>query len=206
MRSRRYKILAAAILLFIAAAAAAFLNSFWFKPDSSADAIFISRAQKKAVPGIRISISALGARESQQSFGEDLASHNIQPVWLSIENDTDDQLAFLPITMDPDYYSPYEVSYRFHGNVSYAANRARNEFFLRRQISSILPPHSITTGFVYGVLDAGVKYAHIVIAGKNRLETFDFALPVPGRAFVGTNIVLTISIQARKSKISNLIP
>ncbi len=188
MRSRRYKILAAAILLFIAAAAAAFLNSFWFKPDSSADAIFISRAQKKAVPGIRISISALGARESQQSFGEDLASHNIQPVWLSIENDTDDQLAFLPITMDPDYYSPYEVSYRFHGNVSYAANRARNEFFLRRQISSILPPHSITTGFVYGVLDAGVKYAHIVIAGKNRLETFDFALPVPGRAFVGTNI------------------
>jgi hypothetical protein len=42
---------------------------------------------------------------------------------------------------------------------------------------------------VYGVLDAGVKYAHIVIAGKNRLETFDFALPVPGPAFVGTNIL-----------------
>jgi len=38
------------------------------------------------------------------------------------------------------------------------------------------------------VLDAGVKYAHIVLAGKNRLETFDFALSVPGPAFVGTDI------------------
>jgi len=187
-RSRRYKILAAAIFLFIAAIVAAFLNSLWFDPDQSVDAIFISRAQKKTVPGLQVSISALGARESQQSFGEDLAKHNIQPVWLSIENGTDDQLAFLPITMDPDYYSPYEVSYGFHGIFSFAVNRARDDFFLERQISSILQPHSITKGFVYGVLDAGVKYAHIVITGKNRLETFDFALPVPGPPFVGTNI------------------
>jgi hypothetical protein len=89
--------------------------------------------------------------------------------------------------MDPDYYSP-EVSYRFHGAMSSAANRARDEFFLKRQIAGIVPPHSTTTGFVYDVLDAGVKYAHIVIAGNNRVETFDFALPVPGPALVGTNI------------------
>ena len=82
----------------------------------------------------------------------------------------------LPITMDPDYYSP-EVSYRFHGAMSFAANRARDEFFLKRQIAGIVPPHSTTTGFVYDVLDAGVKYAHIVIAGNNRVETFDFAPP-----------------------------
>jgi hypothetical protein len=90
--------------------------------------------------------------------------------------------------MDPDYYSPYEVSYRFHGLLSAAANRARDAYFLDRQIASILPPHATTAGFVYGVLDAGVKYAHIVIAGKNRLETFDFALPVPGPPFVGTSV------------------
>jgi len=41
---------------------------------------------------------------------------------------------------------------------------------------------------MYGVLDAGVKYAHVVIAGKDRLETFNFALPVPGPVFVGTNV------------------
>jgi len=186
--SRRYKIVATLILLCGAAAAATFLDPFWFNPDPRDDASFISRAQKKAVPGIEVSISALGAHETRQSFGEDLAKHNIQPVWLSIENKTDEQLVFLPIAMDPDYYSPYEVSYRFHGAISFAANRARDEFFLERQIPNIVPPRSTATGFVYGVLDAGVKYAHIVIAGRNRLETFDFAVPVPGPAFVGTNV------------------
>jgi hypothetical protein len=90
--------------------------------------------------------------------------------------------------MDPDYYSAYEVSYRFHGGLSLMANRARNEFFLKRQIASTLPPHTKTTGFVYGVLDTGIKYAHIVIVGKNRVESFDFALSIPGPEFVGTNI------------------
>jgi len=163
-------------------------SSFRFNPDPSGDASFIARAQQKSAPGIKVKISALGTRESQQSFGEDLAKYNIQPVWLSIENETDDELVFLPITMDPDYYSAYEVSYRFHGVLSFAANRARDEFFLKRQIASVLPPHLTTTGFMYGILDAGIKYAHVVIAGKDRLETFDFALPVPGPPFVGTNI------------------
>jgi hypothetical protein len=186
--NRLYKILAAAILFCILAVTMSFLNSFRFDPDPSGDASFIARAQQKSASGIKVNVSALGARESQQSFGENLAKHNIQPVWLSIENETDDQLVFLPITMDPDYYSPYEVSYRFHGAWSFAANRARDEFFLKRQIASVLQPHSTTEGFMYGVLDAGVKYAHIVLAGKSRVETFDFALPVPGPAFVGTNI------------------
>lgn len=183
-----YKIFAAAILLFALALMVTFLNSFRFNPDPSGDANFIARAQHKSALGIKVNASALGARESQQSFGEDLARYNIQPVWLSIENETDEQLGFLPIAMDPDYYSPYEASYKFHSALSFAANRARDEFFRKRQIANILPPHSKTTGFVYGVLDAGVKYAHIVIVGHNRVETFDFALPVPGPAFVGTNI------------------
>src|SRR6516164_3534931 len=187
-RARIYKIMAAAIGLGIIASAASFLGSFSFNPDSSSDDAFVARAQHKSAPGIKVSASALADPESLRSFGEDLAKHDIQPVWLSIQNDTDEQFVFLPITMDPDYYSPYEVSYRFHGAFSFAANRARDEFFLKHQIASILLPHSTTTGFMYGVLDAGVKYARVVLAGHNRIETFDFALLVPGPAFVGTNI------------------
>jgi len=186
--SRLHKILIAATLFCLLAIAITFLNSFRFNPDPSGDASFIARAQQKSAPGIKVSISALGADESRQSFGENLAKYNIQPIWLSIENETDNQLAFLSIAMDPDYFSPYEVSYRFHGYLSFAANRARDEFFLKRQMASILPPHSRTTGFVYGVLDAGVKYAHIVIGGNKRLETFDFVLSVPGPPFVGANV------------------
>jgi len=177
----------AVILLGVLGAVMTFFSSFRFSPDPNNDSAFIARAQQKSVLGIKVSISVLSARESQRSFGENLADANIQPVWLSIENQTDDQLVFLPISMDPDYYSPYEVSYRFHGVLSFATNQARDEYFLERQIVGILPPHSTTKGFVYGVLDSGVKYAHVVIAGKSRYEAFDFALPIPGPSFVGTN-------------------
>ena len=186
--SRTRKILIAAIAVIALAAVLAVLNSFEFNPHSSDASTFMARAQQKSAAGIKVNASALGASESLRFFGENLARYNIQPVWLSIENQTDDQLALIPIAMDPDYYSPYEVAYRFHGLMSFAANRARDEFFLSHQIASILPAHSTTTGFVYGVSDAGIKYAHIVIAGRKRLETFDFALPVPGPKFVGTDI------------------
>ena len=188
-RPRLYKILiVAASVCAVVAVMIALINSFRFDPDSSSDRDFIARAQRKSDSGITVDASALGARESQKSFGENLASHGIQPVWLSIENDTDDQYVFLSIAMDPGYYSPYEVSYSFHGAFSVAANRARDAFFLRRQIPNILPPHSRTTGFVYGEIDAGVKYAQISLFGKGHVEAFDFALPVPGAAFVGTSV------------------
>ena len=186
--SRTRKILIAAIAVIALAAVLAVLNSFEFNPHSSDASTFMARAQQKSAAGIKVNASALGASESLRFFGENLARYNIQPVWLSIENQTDDQLALIPIAMDPDYYSPYEVAYRFHGLMSFAANRARDEFFLSHQIASILPAHSTTTGFVYGVSDAGIKFAHIVIAGRKRLETFDFALPVPGPKVVGTDI------------------
>jgi hypothetical protein len=183
----RHKILIVAILLSLLAGVTV-LNSSRFNPDSSGDAQFIARAHQKNAPGITVSASALGAHESRRSFGEDLGKYDIQPVWLSIKNETDDQLLLLSIAMDPNYYSPYEVSYRFHGAFSPTANQARDLFFLRRQVPNILPPRSLTTGFMYGVFDAGIKYARILIARNNRIDTFDFALPVPGPAFVGTSV------------------
>jgi hypothetical protein len=179
---------AAAILFSALALLVGFFDSFTFSPDPTGDANFKARAQHKSAPGIKVNISALGPAESRQSFGEDLARQNIQPIWLSIENETEEPLVLLSIALDPDYYSAYEVSYKFHGDLSLAANRARDAFFLGREMANILPPHAETTGFVYSVLDTGIKYAHVVVAGDHRLETFDFALPVPGPAFVGTNV------------------
>jgi ABC-type phosphate transport system substrate-binding protein len=97
--SRTRKILVAAIVVIALAAVLAVLNSFEFSPDSSDASTFVARAQQHA-PGITVNASALGASEGLRFFGENLARQNIQPVWLSIENQTDDQLALIPIAMD----------------------------------------------------------------------------------------------------------
>lgn len=185
---RMYSFLAGVLVLLALPTTIAFIDVFRPNTDFSEDSGFIARAQQKSADGINVNVSALGVDESRRYFGEDLAAHNIQPLWLSIENQTDEQFTFIPIAMDPAYYSPYEVAYRFHGLLSSAANRTRDEFFLKQQIASVLPPHSKTTGFVFGMLDVGIKYAHIVLAGSRGVRTFDFALRVPGPPFVGTNI------------------
>ena len=97
--SRLYKAFGIAIVLFVAAGALMMMRSFRFNPDPSGDFEFMARAQQKLAPGIKVSASALGASESQRSFGENLAKHGIQSVWLSIENETDDQLVYIPIVM-----------------------------------------------------------------------------------------------------------
>ena len=110
-KARLLKILVAVVLICAFAAVMMMIGSFRFNPDPSADSDFIARAQQKSASGIRVSASALGRDESRRSFGEDLAKYGIQPIWLEIENGTDDQLVYLQIATDSEYYSPDEVSY-----------------------------------------------------------------------------------------------
>lgn len=79
-RSRLHKVGAAFLVLGLVGVTATFFNSSRFNPDLSGDQSFIARAQQKSAPGIKVSVSVLGAGESQRSFGENLAKYNIQPV------------------------------------------------------------------------------------------------------------------------------
>lgn len=164
------------------------IGSNEFHPDPSADESFMARAEGQTAAGVKVRASALSPEESRRSFGEDLARYNIQPLWLSIENNTQKPLHLLPAATDPAYYSPYEVAYRFHGVFSSGENRKRDSFFLERQIKSVLEPHSVTTGFIYTVLDAGMKFAPILIAGEGRQERFEFVLRIPGARFLGQKL------------------
>ena len=96
--------------------------------------MILSHARQKSASGIRVSASALGRDESRRSFGEDLAKYGIQPIWLEIENGTDDQLVYLQIATDSEYYSPDESLRDSTGAFSSATNRTRDAYFIRRKI------------------------------------------------------------------------
>jgi len=188
LRSRRQIFVCVCGLVLAVVFAMSIADSFRFDPDSSIDATFLSRASRAATAGLKVSISALGAEESRRAFGAPLAKYGIQPVWLSVDNDTDESFTYLPIATDRDYFSPYEVSYRTHGLFSIAANRERDAFFLAKQIPIVAPPHTKISGFVFGQLDAGEKYAQVWLSSPSRLEKFAFALDVPGPAFLGEKV------------------
>jgi hypothetical protein len=47
---------------------------------------FLPRVQTETQGPVRVSVAALGATESREHFGIDLAARGIQPVWLEIDN------------------------------------------------------------------------------------------------------------------------
>ncbi|MGC2123554.1 MAG: hypothetical protein WA652_11930 [Xanthobacteraceae bacterium] len=63
-RSRLHKFGAAFLVLGLVGVTATFFNSSRFNPDPSGDQSFIARAQQKSAPGIKVSVSVLGAGES----------------------------------------------------------------------------------------------------------------------------------------------
>ena len=59
-----------------------------------------------------VEASALGSDESLQVFGAPLNDVGIQPVWIKIENTSDEAHWFFPIGVDSEYFPAYEVTRR----------------------------------------------------------------------------------------------
>ena len=59
-----------------------------------------------------------------------LALKGIQPVWLKIENKSEEPLLFLQHFVDPDYFSPQEAAYMSRLKVKRATGTNRILFFL----------------------------------------------------------------------------
>jgi len=56
--------------------------------------------------GVRVTASILNDAEAQQNFAVDLASRQLQAIWVRIENGSQLRLWFLVAALDPDYYTP----------------------------------------------------------------------------------------------------
>jgi hypothetical protein len=68
-----------------------------YVPPKPGPTEFQSRVETQRIGGVRVSAVILGAEESRQIFGSPLAQKNIQPIWLEVENQTDQEYVLLDI-------------------------------------------------------------------------------------------------------------
>jgi len=80
-----------------------------FDPKPIESVPFLDRAQTQIEAGIKVTAAVPSATESRDLFGVSLYKKRIQPVWLEIENSTQETVAFMPVGLDNDYQSPIEV-------------------------------------------------------------------------------------------------
>ena len=118
----------------------------------------MSRAAVQQQGPVTVRAAVLTDDESQRYFGVALADEGIQAVWLSVENASDALLYYLPITTDPNYFTPPEAAQLFHSWWSAEGNEAVDGLFAREALPDIVPPRQTAAGFVLTHREGGLKF------------------------------------------------
>lgn len=173
-RQRPSIFLAAALL---SAALTGCAAGFDFQPVESVP--FRERAVTQVEDGIRVTAAVPDKKETRELFGLSLYRKRIQPVWIEIENTTDQSVSFLPVSVDADYHTPLEIASLTRGDQK--RQEAEQQLF-RNSVNMWISPGQTRSGFIFTNADEGTKAFNVDLLGDDRSWGFTFFIPVPGLA------------------------
>lgn len=152
-----------------------------YNPHPLSKSLFLERAQTKIENNIRVKAAVPSAAETRQLFGVDLYRQGIQPVWIEIENKDEQPIWFMPVSLDPMYFPPFESAFLSHFRFSKTANEKMDRYFFEMGMEIYLSPGSVRSGFVFTNLDEGTKgFVADIVGEDGQVRTFTFFIPVPG--------------------------
>jgi len=144
---------------------------------------YLDRAQTQAEGPIRVTASVPSAKETRELFGAPLYQKNVQPVWLEVQNQGPTNVNFLPVGLDPLYYTPMGAAYLSEEGKQGGSNRAvkARRFYSESMGRVTVPPGETRAGFVFTSLDEGTKTFNVdLISEQKKAYLFTFFIPVPG--------------------------
>jgi hypothetical protein len=165
-------VFASALLLAVACAT--------FKPHPKESVPFLERATTQSRGALTVTVAVPTTEEAQQIFGVDLAKRLVQPVWIDIRNEGNEDLWFMHHGLDPNYFTGREAAFMNHRRWQTTYNREMDEYLGGLGIDPAVPAHGRTEGFAFSNLKLGTKEVRIRIFGGARVENFNFFVTVPG--------------------------
>ena len=143
----------------------------------------MERSQEQSEDGVRVRIAIPTEAEAARHLGAAFAEHGIQPIWLRIENASDDDLWLLPIAIDPDYYSPDEAALVAGAKLT-DAERADLALTLRANAMPLFQGSGKSNeGFVYASHVRGGRFVDVRLTGNRHSERLRFAVLLPTEGF-----------------------
>ena len=175
-------------------------SSMPFQPETFDPSLLSTQSQTQLSGEIRVTAAVPGREQALGIFGFDMYERGIQPVWLSIENLSNNRVRYTPTGTDPSYFPTFEVAYMFRKSFSKQdrseVEKHLYELSIRRQIEA----GSTASGFVF---------THVAIGRKNLVvdvfddgadsHSFAFFLEVPG--FVPDHAVVDLNNLYNSSEI-----
>ena len=158
------------------------LSSATLQAQTTSESSFKDRLQTQQENGIRITAGVPDAKESKQIFGSSLYRRGVQPVWLKVENLRDEHVSFLPVGLDPAYFTPIEAANLDLKDQKINEKRSltSQRFFNAGLGNNNVPPGGQSSGYIFSRLDEGTKAFNVDVLGESGLSTFTFFIQVPG--------------------------
>ena len=147
--------------------------------ESDPNSTYLTRAVEQAREGIAVTASVLESNEIEKVFDARLDVVGVQPVWLKISNLSAHSYVLFLRSVDPDYFSPYEVARRS----STVSDRSTEELYplvRDHEVERFIPPGAEVEGYVYTHLDEGLKAINVELVGNQRVRSFNMLVKVPG--------------------------
>jgi hypothetical protein len=186
-RTRRWRTRVTALVLFTALLAGCATKSFQ-RPADFDFAALRERATTVVEESIQVSAAIPSHEEINTIFGVDLASKSIQPVWLEIENPTERRLHFLRTGLDPEYFSPREVAFLFHGSLSEQDKKQLSWHLEWLNFENPIEPGSTASGFVYANEDRETKFVSVDLFSPGWSKHTTLLVPTPERTLTEDQI------------------
>jgi hypothetical protein len=164
-----------AIVLMVAACASA----PEFQARQPLDDNFLrARATTKVEDGIRVSAAFPTLEEARSIFGIDFARRNIRPLWLEIENRSQQPFLFLPTGLDPEYFAPYEASFLYRDDYN-PTTLGRHLAELGFDSRAAIQPGAASAGFVYVNSVEPSLLAQVDLFGWRWSKRISVIVPIP---------------------------
>jgi hypothetical protein len=162
-----------------------------FNPKPVDEVPFRNRSQFQATEDVRVSVAVPSATETRLLFGAPLYKRGIQPVWLEIQNTSDEQLYFFTVSLDPEYFTPIETSFlnQKDDGKEQQSNELMDQYFFENGMRAFVPAGEKRTGFMFTQLDEGTKSFNVEISTDDvEMSRFTFFVPVPGLRIDHTDV------------------
>jgi hypothetical protein len=153
------------------------VSSFDLQPVDTVP--FRERAVTQVEDGIRVTAAVPDKKETRELFGLSLYKKQVQPVWIEIENMTDEPVGFMPFSVDADYHTPMEIASL--SRTSRKRQEAEQQLF-RNSVNLWIAAGQTRSGFIFTNPDEGTKAFNVDIIGDTRNWAFTFFIQVPGLA------------------------
>lgn len=154
-----------------------------YKNDATVTETLQRRAETQTQGLIQVRASVPGKVESERLFGIPIYNRGIQPVWLEVTNNSNERARLVHLSLDQEYFSPFEVAYIHKKYFSKQGWQDLEQFLYKTAIPRFIQPGQTVSGFIYTHASDGTKGFNVDVfhrAQENGFEEFTFFITVPG--------------------------